>query len=71
MGPRPRATIALNMAARARAFLQHRGVRHARGHQGHRARRAAAPRVLTYEAEAEEITSDQVVGRVFEAIEVP
>jgi MoxR-like ATPase len=27
--------------------------------------------VLTYEAEAEEITTDQVVAKVFEAVEVP
>jgi hypothetical protein len=27
--------------------------------------------VLSYEAEAEEVTADQIVRRVFEAVEVP
>ncbi len=70
-GASPRATIALNMAARARAFLQHRGYVipediKAVGLDVLRHRVS-----LTYEAEAEEVTADQVVGRVFEAVEVP
>jgi MoxR-like ATPase len=70
-GASPRATIALNMAARARAFLQHRGYVipediKAIGLDVLRHRVS-----LTYEAEAEEITSDQVITRVFEAVEVP
>jgi MoxR-like ATPase len=70
-GASPRATIALNMAARARAFLQHRGYVipediKAIGLDVLRHRVS-----LTYEAEAEEITADQVVSRVFEAVEVP
>ncbi len=70
-GASPRATIALNMAARARAFLQHRGYVipedvKAIGMDVLRHRVS-----LTYEAEAEEITADQVVGRIFEAVEVP
>jgi MoxR-like ATPase len=70
-GASPRATIALNMAARARAFLQHRE------YVTPEDVKAIALDVLrhrvslSYEAEAEEITSDQVVGRVLEAIEVP
>ncbi len=70
-GASPRATIALNMAARARAFLQHRGYVipediKAVGMDVLRHRVS-----LTYEAEAEEVTADQVVSRVFEAVEVP
>jgi MoxR-like ATPase len=70
-GASPRATIALNMAARARAFMQHRGYVTPEDVKNvgpdvlrHRV-------VLTYEAEAEEITADQVVAKVFEAVEVP
>ncbi|MFO0559977.1 MAG: MoxR family ATPase [Polyangiales bacterium] len=70
-GASPRATIALNMAARARAFMQHRGYVTPEDVKNvgpdvlrHRV-------VLTYEAEAEEITTDQVVSKVFEAVEVP
>mgnify|MGYP003595121398 CR=1 FL=1 len=70
-GASPRATIALNMAARARAFLQHRGYVipedvKAVGLDVLRHRVS-----LTYEAEAEEVTADQVITRVFEAVEVP
>ncbi len=70
-GASPRATIALNMAARARAFLQHRGYVipediKAIGLDVLRHRVS-----LTYEAEAEEVTADQVIARVFEAVEVP
>ncbi len=70
-GASPRATIALNMAARARAFMQHRGYVTPEDVKNigpdvlrHRV-------TLTYEAEAEEITADQVVSKVFEAVEVP
>jgi MoxR-like ATPase len=70
-GASPRASLFLTQAARAHAFLRHRGyvtpddvkligldvLRH---------------RVLiTYEAEAEEITSDDVVRRLFDNVEVP
>jgi len=70
-GASPRATIFLARAARAHAFLKHRGfvlpedvksigldvLRH---------------RVIpTYEAEAENLTSDDLVRRLFELVEVP
>jgi len=70
-GASPRATIFLARAARAHAFLRHRGfvlpedvksigldvLRH---------------RVIpTYEAEAENLTSDDLVKRLFELVEVP
>jgi MoxR-like ATPase len=70
-GASPRASIALSMAARAHAFLRHRGYVtpedvKAVGHDVLRHRL-----VLTYEADAEEVTADQVVRRTFEVIEVP
>jgi len=70
-GASPRATIALNLAARAHAFLRHRGFVTPEDVK------AQGPDVLrhriirTYEAEAEEVTSDQIVRRIFEAVEVP
>jgi MoxR-like ATPase len=70
-GASPRASIALNMASRAHAFLRHRGYVtpedvKAVGHDVLRHRL-----VLTYEADAEEVTAEQVVRRTFEVIEVP
>ena len=70
-GASPRASIALNMAARAHAFLRHRG------YVTPEDVKAIGPDVLrhrlvlTYEADAEEVTTDQVVRRAFEVIEVP
>lgn len=70
-GASPRASIALNLAARAHAFLKHRG------YVTPEDVKAVGPEVLrhrlirTYEAEAEEITSDLIVRRVFDAVEVP
>ncbi len=70
-GASPRASIALSMAARAHAFLRHRGYVtpedvKAVGHDVLRHRL-----VLTYEADAEEVTAEQIVRRAFEVIEVP
>jgi len=70
-GASPRASIALNLAARAHAFLRHRG------YVTPEDVKAIGPdvlrhrMVLTYEAEAEEITAEDVVRRVFEVVEVP
>jgi MoxR-like ATPase len=70
-GASPRASIALNIAARAHAFLRHRG------YVTPEDVKAVGPDVLrhrlirTYEAEAEEITTDQLVRRIFDAVEVP
>ncbi|MEM1415818.1 MAG: MoxR family ATPase [Myxococcota bacterium] len=70
-GASPRASIALNIAAKAHAFLKHRGYVtpedvKAIGHDVLRHRL-----LRTYEAEAEEITSEALVKRIFEAVEVP
>ena len=70
-GASPRATINLVLAAKARAFLQHRGyitpedVRYVgRDVLRHRV-------ILTYEAEAEELTSEDILQRLFDSIEIP
>lgn len=70
-GASPRASIALNLAARAHAFMRHRG------YVTPEDVKAVGPDVLrhrvilTYEAEAEEITAEQIVRRVFDTVEVP
>ncbi|MBI3202823.1 MAG: MoxR family ATPase [Myxococcales bacterium] len=70
-GASPRASIALNLAARAHAFLRHRG------YVTPEDVKAVGPdvlrhrMVLSYEAEAEEVTAEQIVKRVFEVVEVP
>jgi len=70
-GASPRATLALIAAARAHAFLRGRGFVSpedvkAIGHDVLRHRL-----ILSFEAEAETVTPDQVVQRVFDAVEVP
>lgn len=70
-GASPRATIALALASRAHAFLQHRAyvtpddVR-AVAHDVLRHRLT-----LTFEAEAEGVSSDDLVQRLLDAVEVP
>jgi MoxR-like ATPase len=70
-GASPRATIFLSLAARAYAFLQ------GRAYVTPQDIKAVAPDVLrhriimTYEAEAEDITTDQIIGHVFDSVEVP
>ena len=70
-GASPRASIYLAQAARAYAFLRHRG------HVTPDDVKAIGQDVLrhrviiTYEAEAEEITSEDVVRKIFDEVEVP
>jgi MoxR-like ATPase len=70
-GASPRATIYLAQAARAYAFLRHRG--HVTPDDvkvigmdvlRHRV-------IITYEAEAEEMTSEDIIRKIFDEIEVP
>jgi MoxR-like ATPase len=70
-GGSPRASIYLTLAAKANAFIKHRGyvipddVRYiGTDILRHRI-------LLTYEAEAEEITVDDVIKKIFDTIEVP
>jgi MoxR-like ATPase len=70
-GASPRATIYLNLAAKAHAFLRHRGFVtpedvKAVGFDVLRHRIS-----LTYEAEAEELTPEKIIQRVFDRVEVP
>ncbi len=70
-GASPRASIALNLAAKAHAFLQRRS------YVTPEDVKAIGPDVLrhrvvlSYEAEAEEVTAEDIVRRVFEVVEVP
>jgi len=70
-GASPRATLALNLAARAHAFLNHRAFVTPDDVK------AIGPDVLrhriplTFEAEAEDVRVEDVVRRVFEAVPVP
>ncbi|MCU0655533.1 MAG: AAA family ATPase [Polyangiaceae bacterium] len=70
-GASPRASIALALAARAHAFLRHRG------YVTPEDVKAIGPdvmrhrMVLSYEAEAENVTAEAIVRRVFEVVEVP
>ena len=70
-GASPRATIYLNLAAKAHAFLKGRGYVTPEDIKtiGHDVLRHRI--LITYEAEAEEIDSDSIVTKVFDAIEVP
>jgi len=70
-GASPRATINLNLAARAHAFLEHRA------YIAPEDVRSIALDVLrhriavTYEAEAEEISPEDIVQRILDTVEVP
>ncbi len=70
-GGSPRATICLSLAARVRAFLN------GRPYVTPQDIKTVGPDVLrhriilTYEAEAEDITTDQIIHQVFESVRVP
>jgi MoxR-like ATPase len=70
-GASPRASIYLAMAARAHAFLRHRGYVSPEDVKAVGADILRHRIVLTYEAEAEEISSEDVIRRLFEHVEVP
>ncbi|MBU1862607.1 MAG: MoxR family ATPase [Candidatus Omnitrophica bacterium] len=70
-GASPRATINLTLAAKAHAFLQ------SRGYVTPQDVKSIGPDVLrhriivSYEAEAEEVTSEDIIKKIFEEVEVP
>ena len=70
-GASPRASIYLNAAARAHAFLRHRGYVTPEDIKAVGVDVLRHRVILTYEAEAEEVTSEDVVRRLFEHVEVP
>ena len=67
----PRASIYLNLAARAHALLQ------GRAYATPQDVKTIGPDILrhrvivSYEAEAEELTSDDIVKRIFDGVKVP
>ena len=70
-GASPRATIYLTIAAKAHAFIQRRGYVTPQDVKSigmdvlrHRV-------IITYEAEAEEMTSEDIVSKIFNEVEVP
>ena len=70
-GASPRATINLIRAAKARAFTEHRGYITPEDIRYIGADVLRHRVILTYEAEAEELTSEDVIQRLFEVVEVP
>jgi MoxR-like ATPase len=70
-GASPRASIYLNLAARAHAFLRHRGYVTPEDIKAVGVDVLRHRVILTYEAEAEEITSETIVRKLFEHVEVP
>jgi MoxR-like ATPase len=70
-GASPRATLALLAAARAHAFLQGRGYVVPEDVKSVALDVLRHRVLLSYEAEAENVTSDQVVSRILERVEVP
>ena len=70
-GASPRASIFLNRVAKAYAFLQRRGyvVPHDIKSIGMDVLRHRI--ILTYEAEAENVTADDILKSLFDTIEVP
>ena len=70
-GASPRASINLVRAAKARAFVDGRGYITPEDVRFIGADVLRHRIILTYEAEAEELTTEEVINRVFEKIEVP
>ena len=71
VGASPRATINIVRAAKARAFTDGRGYVTPEDIRYIGADILRHRVMLTYEAEAEELSTDQVISRLFEKIEVP
>ena len=70
-GASPRATINLTLAAKAWAFLQGRGYVTPQDVKTIGADVLRHRVIVTYEAEAEEMTSEEIITRIFETIPVP
>ncbi|MCP3103295.1 AAA family ATPase [Myxococcus sp. K15C18031901] len=70
-GASPRATIALAQAARAHAFLRHRGFVTPEDVKATAFDVLRHRIAMTYEAEAEDLTPEKIIQRVFDRVEVP
>jgi MoxR-like ATPase len=70
-GASPRATIFLAQAARAHAFIKGRGYVTPEDVKAVGMDVLRHRIILTYEAEAEEVTTESIVSRIFDAVQVP
>jgi MoxR-like ATPase len=70
-GASPRATLCLTLAAKAHAFLQNRGYVTPQDVKSIGADVLRHRVIVTYEAEAEDVTPDVVVRRLFDGLPVP
>ncbi len=70
-GASPRASIYLNMASRAHAFLRHRGYVTPEDVKAVAMDVLRHRVILTYEAEAEELTSEDVIQKIFDHLASP
>jgi MoxR-like ATPase len=70
-GASPRATIALTLAARARAFMSGRGYVTPQDVKSIGADVLRHRIIVSYEAEAENVTSEQIVEKIFANLAVP
>lgn len=70
-GASPRASIYLTIAAKAHAFLKHRGYVTPEDIKAIGTDVLRHRVILTYEAEAEELTTEDLVQRIFDQVEVP
>src|SRR5215467_7983001 len=70
-GASPRASIYLNLAAQTHAFLRHRGYVTPEDIKAIGVDVLRHRVILTYEAEAEDVTAETVVRKLFERVEVP
>jgi len=70
-GASPRATIFLAQAARAHAFIKERGYVTPEDIKAIGLDVLRHRIIVTYEAEAEEVTTESIISRIFDAVEVP
>ncbi|MBN2497112.1 MAG: MoxR family ATPase [Deltaproteobacteria bacterium] len=70
-GASPRASIYLNLAARAHAFLRHRGYVTPEDIKAVAMDVLRHRIILTYEAEAEELTSESIIRKIFDHLASP
>jgi MoxR-like ATPase len=70
-GASPRASIYLNLAARAHAFLRHRGYVTPEDVKAVAMDVLRHRIILSYEAEAEELSSEEVIKKIFEQLASP
>lgn len=71
VGSSPRATIALTKAARASAFIRHRGFVTPEDVKSVAFDVLRHRLILTFEAEAENVDSEQIIRKILEQVEVP